>query len=125
VSGEVRRSAWGPGAGRITSPGRVGWRQEVQPVVSHDRGRSRDGVQRPLQAGPDAPLLGPGAAEDSAGAVSLLGQPQQVHTFGIVELQGAGERIEHAGGHAGQRAAFELGVVLHAHPGQRSDLTAS
>jgi len=51
--------------------------------------------------------------------------PQQVHTFGIVELQGAGERIEHTGGHAGQRAAFELGVLLHAHPGQRSDLTAS
>ena len=41
------------------------------------------------------------------------------------QLQGAGERIEHTGGHAGQRAAFELGVVLHAHPGQRSDLTAS
>ena len=68
--------------------------------------------------------LGAGAAEDSAGAVSFPGQPQQVHPFGVVELQGAGERVEHAGGHTGQRAAFELGVVLHAHPGQRGDLAA-
>ena len=125
MSGEVRRSAGVQEQVGVHRPAELVGGEEVQLVVSHDRGRSRDGVQRPLQAGPDAPLLGPGAAEDSAGAVSLLGQPQQVHTFGIVELQGAGERIEHTGGHAGQRAAFELGVVLHAHPGQRSDLTAS
>ena len=44
--------------------------------------------------------------------------------FGVVELQGAGDRVEDTGGDTGQGAAFELGVVLHAHPGQRGDLAA-
>ena len=44
--------------------------------------------------------------------------------FGVVELQGAGERVEDAGGDSGEGAAFELGVVLDAHPGQRGDLAA-
>lgn len=44
--------------------------------------------------------------------------------LGVVELEGACDRVEHAGRHPGQAAAFELGVVLHAHPGQRGDLTA-
>ncbi len=84
-----------------------------------------DGVQRPLQAGPHRPLpRAAAAAQDGVGAVGLVGQAQQVGPFGVVELQGAGERVEHAGRDPGQGAAFELGVVLHAHPGQRGDLTA-
>ena len=65
-----------------------------------------------------------GAAQDSVGAVRLAGETQQVGPFGVVELQGAGQRVEHAGGDAGQGAAFELGVVLDAHLGQRGDLAA-
>ena len=53
-----------------------------------------------------------------------MGEAEQVGAFGVVELQGAGERVEHAGGDSGQGAAFELGVVLHAHAGQRGDLAA-
>ena len=45
-------------------------------------------------------------------------------TFGVVELQGAGERVEHTGRDSGQGAAFELGVVLDAHLGQCGDLAA-
>ncbi|GAA1722926.1 hypothetical protein GCM10009734_29130 [Nonomuraea bangladeshensis] len=44
--------------------------------------------------------------------------------FGVVQVQGAGERVEDAGRDSGQVAAFELGVVLHAHPGQGGDLAA-
>ena len=67
---------------------------------------------------------GGGAAQDGVAAVGLVGQAQQVGAFGVVELQGAGERVEDAGGDTGEGAAFELGVVLHAHPGQRGDLAA-
>jgi hypothetical protein len=45
-----------------------------------------------------------------------------VGAFGVVELQGAGERVENAGRDAGEGAAFEFGVVLHAHSGQSRDL---
>ena len=53
------------------------------------------------------------------------GEVEQVGPFGVVELQGAGEGVEHAGRDAGEGAAFELGVVLDAHPGQRGDLAAA
>ena len=45
--------------------------------------------------------------------------------FGVVELQGAGDRVEDGGGDAGDRAAFELGVVLDADPGEGGDLAAA
>ena len=45
--------------------------------------------------------------------------------FGVVELQGAGDGVEDGRGDAGERAAFELGVVLDADPGQGRDLTAA
>ena len=44
--------------------------------------------------------------------------------FGVVELQGAGDRIEDGGGDAADGAAFELGVVLDADPGERGHLAA-
>ena len=62
--------------------------------------------------------------QDAGGTVSLVGQVEQVGPFGVVESEGAGQRVEDAGGHSGQGAAFELGVVLHAHPGQGGDLAA-
>ena len=46
-------------------------------------------------------------------------------TLGVVELQGAGEGIEDAGGRATEGAALELGVVLHTHSGQGGHLTAA
>ena len=44
--------------------------------------------------------------------------------FGLVELQGSGQRLEDAGGGAGDLAALEPGVVLHAQPGEGGDLAA-
>ena len=44
--------------------------------------------------------------------------------FGVVELEGAGDRVENAGGDAAEGTAFELGVILNAHPGQGGDLAA-
>jgi hypothetical protein len=54
-----------------------------------------------------------------------VGEVDQVRAFGVVELQGAGDRVEHAGRHSGQGAAFELRVVLDAHAGQYGDLGAA
>ncbi len=45
--------------------------------------------------------------------------------FSVVEVQGAGEGVEDAGGDAGKVAAFEAGVVVHTHPGQQGDLFAA
>ena len=45
--------------------------------------------------------------------------------FGVVELQGPGDRVEHLGRDPGQGAAFQLGVVLDADPGQGGDLDAA
>ena len=45
--------------------------------------------------------------------------------FGVVELQGPGDRVEHLGETPGEGAAFELGVVLDADPGQGGDLAAA
>ena len=60
-----------------------------------------------------------------AGAVGGVGEVEQVGPFGVVELEGAGDRVEHGGGDAGEGAAFELGVVLDADPGQGGDLAAA
>src|SRR3954468_21513825 len=46
----------------------------------------------------------------------------QVGALGLVEAQGAGERVEHAVGGAGGGAALEPVVVVHAHSGERRDL---
>jgi hypothetical protein len=53
-----------------------------------------------------------------------VGETEQMGAFGVVELQGAGDRVENAGRDSGEGAAFELRVVLHAHAGQRGDLAA-
>ena len=45
-------------------------------------------------------------------------------SFGVVELQGAGDRVEDLFGRAVDRATFDLGVVLDAQPGERGDFAA-
>ena len=44
--------------------------------------------------------------------------------FGLVELRGTRQRLEHAGGGAGDPATLEPGVVLHAQTGERRDRAA-
>ena len=46
-------------------------------------------------------------------------------SFGVVELQGAGDGVEDLFGCAVDGAAFDLGVVLDAEPGERGDLAAA
>ena len=52
-------------------------------------------------------------------------QVVQVGVFGFVELQGAGDGVEHAVGDSGQVAAFQLGVVVGADSGEHGDFFAA
>ena len=53
------------------------------------------------------------------------GEVDQVRPFGLVELQGPGQGVEHALGDAAEVAPLEPGVVLDADPGQDGDLAAA
>jgi hypothetical protein len=48
--------------------------------------------------------------------VRRSGEVEQVSLLGLVELQGAGKGDEHGLRRAGEVAAFEAGVVIHADP---------
>jgi hypothetical protein len=58
-------------------------------------------------------------------AVGRAGEVEQVGALGVVEPQGAGERVENAGGRAGDLPALEPGVVLDTEPGDCRDLVAA
>jgi hypothetical protein len=45
--------------------------------------------------------------------------------FGVVELEGAGDCVEHGGRDAGQGTAFQLAVVLDADAGECGDFAAT
>lgn len=45
--------------------------------------------------------------------------------FGVVELQGAGQRLEDGLRDPGEVAPFQAGVVVGAHPGEHGDLLAA
>ena len=48
-----------------------------------------------------------------------------MRAFGVVELQGPGDGVEHGGGDTAECAALQLGVVLHTDAGQGGDLTTT
>jgi hypothetical protein len=48
----------------------------------------------------------------------------QVLPFGVVEMQGAGHRLQYRLRRAGQIAALQSGVVVDADPGEHGDLLA-
>ena len=58
-------------------------------------------------------------------AGSAAGEVVEVKAFGVVELQGAGECIEHAVGGAAKVAALEPYVVIDADLGEPGDLIAT
>ena len=74
----------------------------------------------------DAALVGVRRRGAAAGgdAVGGAGEVVEVGALGVVELQRPRQRLQHAGGGAGDLAALEPGVVLHAQPGERRDLAA-
>ena len=96
--------------------------QVVDAAVAHDRRRGH-GLKDPEHHRPQA-LLDDSAAlgRDRTRGVSEV---EQVRALGIIELQSAGERLEHAVGHAAGVAALQALVVLDADPGQRGDLLAA
>jgi hypothetical protein len=53
-----------------------------------------------------------------------VGKVGQVLALGLVQLQGARQRVEHDVGDPGEIAALELGVVLDAHTGEVGHLAA-
>jgi len=53
---------------------------------------------------------------------TVTGQVEQMLTFSVVELQRAGHRLQHRLRRAGQMAAFESGVIVHADPRQHGNL---
>lgn len=101
--------------------------EEVHAAVA-DEGRSGgEGVQHPLQAPVSGPAPGGAAARpgEGVGALGCMRQVDEVGAFGVVELEGAGDGFENGGGGSGEVSALQLGVVLHAHIGERGYLAAA
>ena len=67
---------------------------------------------------------GPGAGGARGARAGGAGEISQVLPLGLIELQGAAERLEHALGHPGEIAALELRVVLDADSSQVGDLAS-
>jgi hypothetical protein len=53
------------------------------------------------------------------------GKTEEVRSFGLVQLQGLGQRLEHALGRPVGIAALQAGVVVDAHSSQQRDLFAA
>ena len=70
-------------------------------------------------------LFGRGPATGVGRRVGGVRQVVQVGVFGFVQLQSAGDGIEHAVGHPGQIAPFQLRVIIRADSGQNSDFLAT
>jgi hypothetical protein len=107
----------------VQGPGQGVGGDDVEPTVLHERRDVGHRVQQLLHAGTD-PLLRRAAPRPGTGA-RCAGQAEQVGTFGLVELQGLGERVQHAVRHALGVAALQPRVVLDAHTGQQGGLLAA
>ena len=124
---QVRRAAAVADHRRVERAAEVVDGQQVLPGVAHERDAVGDRRQRPLQAGPrrhrsaacgdaDAPRWGCRRRP----ARGRAGAPRSVSS----SCRARGDGVEHGRRRAGDRAALELGVVLHAHAGQARDLAA-
>ena len=93
--------------------------QQIHAAVAHYRGGG-ELVEGPLQTGPRGPALGgaPPRAHACAGAVGGVREVEQVGPFGVIELQGTGDRVEDQRPDAGRPTTLELAVVLDADPRQ-------
>jgi hypothetical protein len=98
-------------------------REEAHAPVADERRRAGHGVEDALHAGSD-PLLGrsPTSRRGRVGRACKIGQ---MRALGLVELQRAGQRLQHAVGHAVDVAALQPRVVVDAHPGEQRDLLAA
>ena len=94
--------------------------EDVEPVVADMRGGTGHRVQELLHGGADA-VLGRAAARRWPAGLCGTREIEEVRALGVVELQRASERFEHAVGGAGEVAALQARVVGGAHPGQDGD----
>src|SRR5205823_5369791 len=85
---------------------------------------ARDRVEGPLHLGPDAPP-GSAAAGPQWGRPHGSGEVEEVDALGVVELERAGQRLQHAVRDAADVTALEAGVVRDADAGQDGDLLAA
>ena len=69
-------------------------------------------------------LLGRSAARWRPDGLGGAREVEEVRALGVVELQRARQRVEHAVGRSGQVAAFQARVVRDAHAGEDGDLLA-
>ena len=104
--GQVRRPATVADDGRVERAAEGVGGEQVLVRVADERDAVGDGLQRPLQARPGGGLgrrrgAGPARGRDAVGGA---GEVEEVGAFGLVELQRPGERVEDAGGRAGDLA---------------------
>ena len=97
--------------------------EDVEPVVADERGATGDRVEDLLHRGTHL-LLGAARAARGKDGLRGAGQVEQVRALGVVELQRAGERVEHAVGDAAHVAALQARVVRDADAGQHGHLLA-
>src|SRR4051795_1900925 len=118
-----RPSGLGVQLGEQRAPEVVG-SQDVETVVADDRGGPGDRVEGPLDLWPDA-LFGLAATRPRPGRLGGAGEVEQVGALGVIELERAGQRVQHALGGAAHVSALQAGVVRDAHAGQDGDLPAA
>ena len=97
--------------------------EEVEPAVAHERGGAGHRVEHALHGRADALLARAGV--DGARRLRCAREVEEVGALGVVELQRAGERLQHALGDAACVAALEPGVVVDADAGEQRDLLAA
>jgi hypothetical protein len=106
--------------GEQRAPERIGG-EDVEALVADVGGGAVNRVEGPLDLRPDA-LLGLAPAPGCGGGLGAAGKVEEVGAFGVVELECAGQRFEHAVGGAADVSAFESRVVGDAYAGQDGDL---
>jgi len=96
--------------GRVQRVAQLVGGQDVQPSVPGEGRGVGHRVQQPLHARPD--LLPGGLVPSGRGGVGYPYQVEQVCALDLVQLQGAGDAVEHLVGDAADVAAFQPCVVL-------------
>ena len=81
-------------------------------------------VEHPLDARPDR-CFGPAPTRPPWRRLCRAGEVEEVRALGVVELERAGQRLQHALGDAADVAALQAGVVRDADAGQDGDLLAA
>jgi hypothetical protein len=98
--------------------------QEVEAAVADEGGGAADGVEGPLDIGPDEPF-DLAAARPHWRRVGGSDKVHEVGVLGVVELQGPCQCLEDAVRDPLDVAALEAGVIRNADPGEDGDLFAA